>query len=144
MFAVNWSLLSTGINLREACEKQAASINNATDKRATTTEHGSSEDAIEPTLSVTQRIPMKQVLSLETEQVNTPVPTIFSEKFLSYIMRLWIFFIMISPKGKQGRRSVRFWRGADRVVFNQVSKVIRQLGKWLKLLESNRTHQATK
>ena len=37
---------------------------------------------MEPTLLVTQRIPMKQVLALETEQVNTPVPTIFSEKFL--------------------------------------------------------------
>ena len=91
VFTINWTLISTGINLREACEKQAASINNATHKRATTTEHGSSEDATEPTLSVTQRIPMKQVLSLQTEQVNTPVLTIFSEKFLSYIMRLWIF-----------------------------------------------------
>ena len=34
---------------------------------------------------------------------------------------------MISPKGKQGRYSVWLWGGADRVVFNQVSKVIRQL-----------------
>lgn len=64
-------MISTGTNLRESRGKQAASINNATDKRATTTEHSSSQDAIEPTLPVTQRIPMKQVLVLETEQVNT-------------------------------------------------------------------------
>lgn len=69
VFAFGGYCISTGINLRESREKQA-------DKRATTTEHSSSEDATEPTLSVTQRIPMKQVLKLKTEQVNTPVVVI--------------------------------------------------------------------